>query len=104
MRSRSTSTLANWLLNFFCSGKEYDSVIGDLAEQISQGRGGLWVWRQVLSITLLGLRRRVSHRPLIPQRNFPVGLALRCLRLLCTTSRCCAHWRSRDSVEDCCSE
>jgi hypothetical protein len=74
MKPRKQPILATWLLDLFCSGREYESVAGDVIEQYHQGRGRLWYWRQVVGIVLFGLYDNVARHPLISTHRFPMGL------------------------------
>jgi hypothetical protein len=61
------------LLEHCYSGSDFDTVIGDLTEQYQCGRSGLWYWRQVLAIVVLGIRRQVVERPLVSPNRVPIG-------------------------------
>jgi hypothetical protein len=74
MNTRSAPPLATGLLKLFCSGREHESVVGDLMEQYhQQGRGRAWYWLQVLDIVALTLYRKATRRPLVTTHRVPVG-------------------------------
>jgi hypothetical protein len=70
MSLRPVPPVATWFLELFCSGAEYDSVIGDLFEEYHRGRGRSWYWRQVLVIVFFGLYRKTARRRLVRQNRF----------------------------------
>ncbi len=70
---RHEPAIARWFLKFFCSGKEYESITGDLAEQYQTGRGTVWYCRQVLDIVCLALYSKAFRRPLARKDRLPIG-------------------------------
>jgi hypothetical protein len=65
--------LALWLLERFDSYGTREALIGDLVEEIAQGRSRFWVWRQVLA--LCGLAA-VGHVRSYIQTGHLIALAL----------------------------
>jgi hypothetical protein len=58
------SRFALWLLDQFNSDGAREALIGDLVEEIAQGRSSFWVWQQVLAVGGLAVAVRVrSHAP-----------------------------------------
>ena len=60
MTLRSAPRAATWLLEHF-GGPAFGPIIGDLAEQYTEGRTRIWYWRQALgalAIRWLGITRR----------------------------------------------
>lgn len=64
---------ALWLLERFDSYGTREALIGDLVEEIAQGRSRCWVWQQVLA--LCGLAA-VSHARRYAQTAHLIALAL----------------------------
>lgn len=58
MRLRPAPPAANWILKQLGSKPEHESMIGDLMEQYQQGRGRIWLWRQIIAIAFLKIYRR----------------------------------------------
>jgi hypothetical protein len=52
--------LALWLLERFDSGRR-EALVGDLVEEIAQGRSRLWVWQQVLALCGLAAAGQVRN-------------------------------------------
>src|SRR5688572_7888359 len=75
MTLRLAPPAATGLLKLFCSGPEYDSVIGDLTEQYQLGHSPWWYWKQVLAIVVFGNYRHAVQRPLVSNSRPPVGQA-----------------------------
>lgn len=75
MRLRIAPPAATGLLRLFCSGSEYDSVIGDLTEQYQLGHSRWWYWKQVLAIVVFGNYRHALQRRLVSTSRPPVGPA-----------------------------
>ena len=65
--------LALWLLERFDSYGTREALIGDLVEEIAQGRSRFWVWQQVLA--LCGLAA-VGHVRNYAQTAHLIALAL----------------------------
>jgi hypothetical protein len=53
--------VALWLLERFDSHGAREALIGDLVEEIAQGRSRFWVWQQVLALCGLAAAGRVRH-------------------------------------------
>ena len=51
--------LALWVLERFDSSGTREALIGDLVEEIAQGRSRFWVWQQVLALCGLAAADRV---------------------------------------------
>jgi hypothetical protein len=82
MTLRPAPRAATGLLKLFCSGPEYDSVLGDLTEQYQLGHGPWWYWKQVLGIVVFGNYRHAVQRPLVSTSRLPVGQAFALLVVL----------------------
>jgi hypothetical protein len=54
--------LALWLLERFNSCGPREALIGDLVEEIAQGRSRFWVWQQVLALCGFAAVGRVRSR------------------------------------------
>lgn len=52
---KSAPSIARWLLQHFGSGPNNDAIIGDIAEQYTQGRSRMWYWRQVVTAIAVGM-------------------------------------------------
>jgi len=65
--------LALWLLERFDAYGAREALIGDLVEEIAEGRSRFWVWQQVLA--LCGLAA-VGHVRNYPQTAHLIALAL----------------------------
>ena len=65
---------AIWLLERLSSSAEDESLIGDLLEQYSVGRGRCWYWRQVLLIVFWKLYRASTQRARRSRRLFSARL------------------------------
>ena len=58
--------LALWLLERFESHGAREALVGDLIEEIAQGRSRFWVWQQVLALcglVAVGQARHYVHTP-----------------------------------------
>lgn len=60
-RIQPVPAIATWLVKFFCSSAEDESMIGDLLEKYRQGRSRFWYRRQVAGIVFLRLGRMLRH-------------------------------------------
>ena len=47
--------LADWLLDRVASGRNGESLVGDLHEQFGRGRSNGWYWRQTATAIVLEL-------------------------------------------------
>lgn len=61
MTTREVPALATWLLSQFVSGKQRDSLLGDLFEEYQAGRTAGWYWRETL-VALFVSMQRGAHR------------------------------------------
>ena len=60
--------LAIWVLERCRPGSCRDALIGDLLEEIAQGRSTIWVWQQVLAFCGFAVADHLrQHRPAPPQ-------------------------------------
>ena len=58
MTRRTPPRFGLWLLQRLGRDYHIDSLIGDLIEQCAQGKGGRWVWREIIVAIFLAQARR----------------------------------------------
>jgi hypothetical protein len=66
--------VATWLLKHFGSGPDKDAVLGDLAEQYSQTKSGVWYWRQVMKAIPVGFFREIQGARIPMMRTLGISL------------------------------
>ncbi len=55
MKAMQPPKLARWLLHNFGCSRNNEVLLGDLNQQLSTGRSGLWYWRQVIIAIVVGI-------------------------------------------------
>jgi hypothetical protein len=73
MTSPQPPRLATWILRHFGVGPSNDSLLGDLAEEYSQGRTRLWYWREVATALILGFAQEIKEHKWLAMRAVAVG-------------------------------
>jgi hypothetical protein len=73
---RSVPRIARWLLKHFGSSPNNDAIIGDIAEQYSQGHSRAWYWRQVCVAIVMGLVNECRGHKWITARALLIGWTL----------------------------
>lgn len=68
--------LACWLLERFSNSWRADALIGDLAEQFSEGRSRSWYWLQTAGTLVVDLRRATYAHGLTATAALMIGCAL----------------------------
>jgi hypothetical protein len=73
MRSSDPPIVATWLLIYLLSGKENESLIGDLVEDYGRGRSNSWYWRQALTAIAVSFWREISTHRLLAIKATATG-------------------------------
>jgi hypothetical protein len=73
MKTSEPPRLSTWLLVRLAPRHRRESLVGDLREQLQQGRSVWWYWRQVLGTILVGLATDVAAHKLLALRALVLG-------------------------------
>lgn len=75
MKTHGLPAAAVWLLRAFNVTETNPALIGDLAEECSNGRSNAWLWRQVLSAIVFAIGKEIYDHKLLTMRAVIVGEA-----------------------------
>jgi hypothetical protein len=75
MRTSHPPTVATWLLEHLRSGKESESLMGDLVEEYGRRRSNAWYWRQVLTAIVMSCCEELRAHVLLAIKATVTGLA-----------------------------
>jgi hypothetical protein len=75
MRTSHPPIVATWLLEHLRSGKENESLTGDLVEEYGRGRSNAWYWRQVLSAIVMSFCEELRTHALLAIKATITGWA-----------------------------
>ena len=65
--------MATWLLKHLGCAADNDAVMGDLAERYSNGKSGVWYWRQVVVAIVESAFNDIRHHKLLALRALIIG-------------------------------
>jgi hypothetical protein len=74
MRPTQPPRFATWLLKRLGSAGKNESLIGDLVEQLQNGRSAAWYWRQAVGSILAATGRDVRDHKVLALRAIAVGI------------------------------